>query len=280
MTSIFDEPAFVALMTTAEMQCAASFNAALSIPKIPVVRLTCKEAGFRNFATALEFKTDAIFRLFKKWLHFWLLQDKGPNYGCVIGDTWADFKRHYGRNVGHDIFFVVDATGCDEPVAGTVHLGGVRSEAFLSVDSIANLRKIALIQDNCMRVNMDILLFSLSFPQLDGVPVVSQVSAVIATSVNIEFDYWSKGKHESSCWPLLGSFPTYIDGKYNTKDLCVAQLIGLLQFSQVPRHPMKRGQMRPVKWGIRKGKWHTILVKRGIDKLRGKVTKAAIVNIL
>jgi hypothetical protein len=163
MTSIFDEPAFVALMTAAEMLCAASFNAAMSIPKIPVVRLTCKEAGFRNFATALEFKTDAIFRLFKKWLHFWLLQDIGPNYGCVIGDTWADFKRHYGRNVGHDIFFVVDATGCDEPVTGTLHLGGIRSKAFLSVDSIANLRKLALIQDNCMRVNMDILLFSLSF---------------------------------------------------------------------------------------------------------------------
>jgi hypothetical protein len=115
------------------------------------------------------------------------------------------------------------------------------------------------------------LFFSLSFPQLDGVPVVSEVQTFTSTSFKT-IDYRSSGKHEGDCWPVISSFPTHVEDKAVNKMLCVPQLIGLLQFSKIPRHPIKRCRIKAVKWGIHKGKWRTTLVKKNIDILRGKVT--------
>jgi hypothetical protein len=64
-------------------------------------------------------------------------------------------------------------------------------------------------------------------------------------------DYFSCGKAEYNLWPIVASFPSYDDGTDTAvnKDLCVAQLIGLLQFPKVPRHPVKRCHLQAEKWG-------------------------------
>ena len=82
-----------------------------------------------------------------------------------------------------------------------------------------------------MCVDLDCLMLSLQFLQLDGVPVIRHVQKVTATSFSA-VDYFSCGKAEYNLWPIVASFPSYDDGTDTAvnKDLCVAQLIGLLQF--------------------------------------------------
>ncbi len=69
----------------------------------------------------------------------------------------------------------------------------------------------------------------------------------------------------------LQNVPSFHEAKKTLKDLCVAQIIGLLQFRQVPRHPRKKGTKRPLEWGVRKGKW-TTTIKKTMHKILARVT--------
>jgi hypothetical protein len=270
---LFDDTNFVALLSAAEVLIVANFKAAMSAKKMPEVRLTCKEAGFSDFSKTSEFKKDPIFKIFKKWFNFCLQNPAEPQHGTVTGDMWADFKRHCIKNPRNSsIYFVVEDKGGAEPVTGSLHENGLLTTQFLSCDVYPALRRIPAIRDDCMCVDLDCLMLSLQFPQLDDVPVIRHITKVTRNSISA-VEYFSCGTAEYNVWPVVASFPSYDGtGTAVNKNLCVAQLIGLLQFPKVPRHPIKLCHLHAVKWGISKGKWRTTLIKKNIAKLRAKVS--------
>ena len=104
----------------------------------------------------------------------------------VVGDTWLDFmsvKQH------HDfLYFVVDPAGPSEPVTGSDHVNERPQESFLSLHDCVTMQKISKAEPGCFTMDLELLMLSLQFPELDGIPVlysVKEVSAGEAGSVTV-----------------------------------------------------------------------------------------------
>jgi hypothetical protein len=131
-----------------------------------------------------------------------------------------------------------------------VHQGGKIVSAVLSVDGIPAIKKTLFPQANGLIVDFEITLFALLLSELDGDPVAQHVrDATTETATAAPLRTFC---NETSAWPYLALVPSFRKGKKVVKNLCVGQIIGLLQFRQVPRHPRKQFPERACAWGIHK----------------------------
>ena len=163
------------------------------------------------------FKFDPIFKLFHKWFQLAIASQKTPTTGTVTGDTWLYFRRAYGRSA--TIWFVVDEIGGEEPIQGSVHQNGRPETVYhLSVHNIPTVRRIVAAESNCVRVHLELFLFSLLVSELDGIPIAEHVKSVISpTKMNAAW-LLSKVNHLST-WPQLSHVPSYKGGR-PTKKSC------------------------------------------------------------
>lgn len=94
----------------------------------------------------------------------------------------------------------------------------------------------------------------------DGIPVLQQVTGLAkdADSMTVSL-LLTCGTAPYDFWPLIPSVPSFEDHNEVCKDLCVPQLIGFLQFSIIPRHPMKGAGSdgKSVNWALSSGTWTT-----------------------
>ena len=142
---------------------------------------------------------------------------------------------------------------------------------------MSQLRKIVSAESNCVRVHLEMFIFSLLIPELDGIPLAEQVRSVISSTEMNSAWLLSHGTHLST-WPRLSHVPSFEKGVPKAKDLCVGQLRGLLQFPQVPRHPIKKYPERAANWGISKGKWKTHLHKKATTIIKARLKTIQIVD--
>ena len=257
MESIFIAD-FLATLTPVEGATLTRFEAAATKYSRPIVRKTCSDAGFVGDASEME--TDPIFLAFQKWIRW--TETNSPTTGLVVGDTWSDFRRQYHDLGQRSIYFVVeDVTAAPEvPVEGSVHVAGRPTKSALSVKDAVTMRRLSEAQLGCLVVNLEMLLLSLLFPELDGIPVLQQVTGLAkdADSMTVSL-LLTCGTAPYDFWPLIPSVPSFEDHNEVCKDLCVPQLIGFLQFSIIPRHPMKGAGSdgKSVNWALSSGTWTT-----------------------
>jgi hypothetical protein len=124
-------------------------------------------------------ETDSIFLAFQKWIR-WATETKtnSPTTGLVVGDTWMDFSREYRKGNQRFIHFVVEdvTAGPEHPVECWVHVEGRLEKSTLSVKNTVIMRRLLEVQLGCLIVDLEMLLLSLLFPELDGIPVLQQVT--------------------------------------------------------------------------------------------------------
>ena len=71
-------------------------------------------------------------------------------------------------------------------------------------------------------------MFSLLLSELDGIPVAAHVrDATTETATAASLRTFG---NETSAWPYLALVPSFWKGKKVVRNLCVGQIIGLLQF--------------------------------------------------
>ncbi len=164
-------------------------------------------------------------------------------------------------------FVVVDATdGPDHIVKGYVHVEGRLTESALSVNNAVSMRRLLKVQLGCLVVDLEMLLLSLLFTELDGIPVLQKVTEITdadAGIINVSL-LLTHGNGPYGYWPLIASVPSFTDDHEAVdKDLCIGQLIGLMQFSKIPRHPIKGAGSdgKSVNWALSSGQWTTTLHK-------------------
>ncbi len=264
MESIFSAD-FLAKLTQAEIATLTNFEAAATKVSRPIVRKTCRDAGF--VAGAHRMETDPIFLAFQKWVR-WATETEtnSPTTGLVVGDTWKDFCREYCKGNQRVMYFVVEDTtnGPDNIVNGYVHVEGRLTESVLSLNNAVIMRRLLKVQLGCLVVDLEMLLLSLLFPELDGIPVLQQVTEITDAAAGIikVSLLLTHGNGPYGYWPLIASVPSFTDDHEAVdKDLCVGQLIGLMQFSRIPRHPIKGvgSDGRSVNWALSSGQWTTTL---------------------
>jgi hypothetical protein len=281
MESIFNADCS-ANLTPDDIGTLTRFEAAATKISRPIIRKTCRDAGFVKDATDME--TDPIFLAFRKWVR-WATDTKtnSPTTGLVVGDTWMDFSREYCKGKQRFIYFVVkDATdGPEKPVTGYVHVEGRLREYTLSVNNAVTIRRLLKVQLGCLIVDLEMLLLSLLFPELDGIPVLQQVTELLdAGTMHVSLLLTCGSGY--NYWPLIPLVPSFNDHKAEDKDLCVGQLIGLMQFSSIPRHPVKGAGSdgRFVNWSLSSGKWTTTLhnAKQAVSMKRGREEEVVLVD--
>jgi hypothetical protein len=274
----FFSPVFLATLTEEEKKTFDDFNSAVSAVQKPTVRLSCEQAGFSKNSLEgsgyKEFKQDPIFLLFLKWLSWAMHHQVEPLTGAVTGDTWKEFRREYMIKT---IFFEIVESGGEEPIQGSVFQNGLSTNAVLSVKGIPAIQKTLGPTANGLIVDLEVTMFSLQLSELDGVPVAHHVSVV--TSPRMTSAPLLTCGVEYSAWPFLSNVPSFLAGRPTFKNLCVGQIIGLLQFPQVPRHPRKICPERAVAWGIRKGKWRTTLHKKTMNQIRKRVSPPVYIKV-
>jgi len=231
----FFSPVFVAQLNAEEKTLFDNFNSAVSAVEKPTVRLSCKQAGFseKSLADSESFKQDPLYRLFLNWLALraWAMSyEQEPITGAVTGDTWKEFRREYSRT--KRLFCEVVEIGGKEPIQGSVLQNECITKAVISVQGILAIQKTLSPTANGLIIDLEVTLFFLLLTELDGVPVAQHVSVVNSTAVTAA-PLLTCG-NETSAWPKLSDVPSFRGGRKNNKDLCVGQIIGLLQFPQVP----------------------------------------------
>ncbi len=61
---------------------------------------------------------------------------------------------------------------------------------------------------------------------------------------------------------------SYKDGNVVYKELCVGQLLGLLQFPMIPRHPIKGVLIKSVNWALTSSGWTTTQHTKAQENLK------------
>jgi hypothetical protein len=140
MDSIFTAE-FLGTLTSEESETLVKFHTAATQVRRPLVRKTCEDAGF--VMTGKDLHMDPIFLGFEKWVA-WAVNGNPPSTGLVVGDTWLDFSHVHRRQ--RYLYFVVDddVDEDEDPIEGSVHVGGLRKDSFLSVCCTATARLDAL----------------------------------------------------------------------------------------------------------------------------------------
>ncbi len=115
------------------------------------------------------------------------------------------------------------------------------------------------------------LIMSLEFPELDGIPVLQEVERVdVVNDIITTSCLLTTGPNNYSYWPVISNVPSFDSHRLVTKDLCVGQLIGLLQFQIIPRHPIKgpaKG-LKAINWSLAQGTWQTIQYEQNQKSLK------------
>ncbi len=123
------------------------------------------------------------------------------------------------------------------------------------------MRRIPKAEPGCFIVDLKMLILSLEFPELDGLPVLQEVLRIDVVSDIITSSFLlTTGNGKYSYWPVIPNVPSFKRHMRVTKDLCVGQLIGLLQFKIIHRHPIKgpaKG-LKAITWSLAQGTWETI----------------------
>jgi hypothetical protein len=123
------------------------------------------------------------------------------------------------------------------------------------------MRRISNAEPGCFIVDLKMLILSLEFPELDGLPVLQEVLSVDVVSDLITSScLLTTGNGKYSYWPVIPNVPSFKNHMRVTKELCVGQLIGLLQFRITHRHPIKgpaKG-LKAITWSLAQGTWQTI----------------------
>ncbi len=124
------------------------------------------------------------------------------------------------------------------------------------------MRRISKPEPGCYIVDLTMLILSLEFPELDGLPVLQEVERVDVVSDIITSSclLTTGGTGKYSYWSVIPNVPSFKKHMRVTKDLCVGQLIGLLQFRIIRRHPIKgpaKG-LKAITWSLAQGTWQTI----------------------
>ena len=152
----------------------------------------CSVARFvARFAAAQDMGTDPIFLAFQKWVRWaTATETNSPTTGLVVGDTWKDFRRNrraYCNGQQRFVYFVVeDATaGPDHIVKGYVHVEGRLTESALSVNNAVSMRRLLKVQLGCLVVDLEMLLLSLLFTELVGIPVLQKVTEITDADAGI-----------------------------------------------------------------------------------------------
>jgi len=168
---------FLELLENSEKVTFFNFNAAVSAVKKPAVRLHCEDAGFlkTSLKNGQTFKTDPIFKMFKKWLHWAVTSKREPATGAVTGDTWRDFLREYKDGQNKFNFCEILEFGDAEPIEGFLHQDGQLVSAVLSVRGIPAMKKTLRPKANGLIIDLELTMFALLLSELDGVPVAAHV---------------------------------------------------------------------------------------------------------
>jgi len=123
------------------------------------------------------------------------------------------------------------------------------------------MRRISKAEPGCFIVDLKMLILSLEFPELDGLPVLQEVLSVDVVSDIINSScLLTTGNQKYNYWPVVPNVPSFKNHMRVTKELCVGQLIGLLQFKIIHRHPVKgpaKG-LKAITWSLAQGTWQTI----------------------
>ena len=123
------------------------------------------------------------------------------------------------------------------------------------------MRRISKAEPGCFIVDLTMLILSLEFPELDGLPVLQEVKRVdVVNDIITTSCLLTTGPNNYSYWPVISNVPSFDSHMLVTKDLCVGQLIGLLQFRIIHRHPVKgpaKG-LKAITWSLAQGTWQTI----------------------
>ena len=123
------------------------------------------------------------------------------------------------------------------------------------------MRRISKAEPGCCIVDLTMLILSLEFPELDGLPVLQEVERVDVVSDIISSScLLTTGNGKYTYWSVIPNVPSFKNHMRVTKDLCVGQLIGLLQFKIIHRHPVKgpaKG-LKAITWSLAQGTWQTI----------------------
>ncbi len=122
------------------------------------------------------------------------------------------------------------------------------------------MRRISKAEPGCYIVDLKMLLLSLEFPELDGVPVLQEVEKVDVANDSISSScLMTTAKAQYTYWPVIPNVQSFDKHTPVTKDLCVGQLIGLLQFQIIPRHPVKgvASGHKALNWALTQGTWKT-----------------------
>ena len=125
-----------------------------------------------------------------QWFLFAIAGKKSPTAGTV--DTWLGFLRAYGLST--TIWFVVDEFGGEDPIQGSVYQNGSPETVCISVHKIPTLRKIVFAESNCVRVHLEVFLFSLLIPELDGILLAEHVRSVISPTEMMRAKPCSRGR--------------------------------------------------------------------------------------
>jgi hypothetical protein len=96
-----------------------------------------------------------------------------------------------------------------------------------------------------MTIQLQAMAYQLQYQHLEHVPIMSLNTAKGSiphfTYCNAEYDHWSS---------VMGP---------DKLPVCVAQLVGLLQFGVIPRHPQKGQAQKWGNWGYLNGVFRTTL---------------------
>ena len=208
------------------------------------------------------------------------MQPEPRTTGMVVGDTWLDVMRVIQH---HDfLYFVVDRVGPSHPVTGIVHVDGIRQESFLWLDECVTMRKIVKAEPGCFVVDLELMMLSLQFPELDGIPILCSVTSAAeevpageAVSVTVLTVVKLMTIGNGGCysyWPCIDHVTSYEDGNVVNKELCVGQLLGLLQFPMIPRHPIRYVLIKSVNWALTSSGWTTTQHTAAQEKIKKKAT--------
>ncbi len=143
------------------------------------------------------------------------------------------FLTHLFRNVGNVFLNSVRKAGVRQPIAvGTTVLErleyGHKEPRFYTL-------------------HLNLLLLQIQYPNLRGLPLLDITTVDSTGSQSIaQRTYTSSGGHN---WPLVNVEST---------SCCVLQLMGLVQFKVIKRHPQEKGT-KYVNWGYQRGVFITYL---------------------
>ena len=84
-------------------------------------------------------------------------------------------------------------------------------------------RRITTLSPGCFMLDLVMLMLSLQYPELDGVPVLQHVQSITVDSVKIE-SLLTHGQAGYTYWPVVSNFPSFKQGAPSSAEQCQENL--------------------------------------------------------